>query len=559
MLRFTLIFSLLLSNLFTVFIAHAQQDTLKYWIQFNDKNDSPFSVENPNEFLSQRAIDRRLKNNIAITEQDLPVNPQYIDSLLTFNTVSLINSSRWFNAITVSCHDTLAIQAIAQLSFVTQTQVVQRLSLSPIDADFEEILLAPTKSSVNISNEAFYPYGLAYNQNHLHKIDYLHQMGFQGSGKHIAVIDSGFRFVFGMKCFSHLFHEGRILSTKDFVDHDGDVYWDHHHGTIVLSTMAAYLPGEYCGTAVKASYHLLRSEAVAYEHIIEEDNWVSAAEYADSAGVDIINTSLGYTRFDDSTQNHTYADLDGNTTRIAQAANIAASKGILVVNSAGNYGSGDWQYIGTPADARDVLAVGAVDSLGNRAPFSSVGPNSNGDIKPNVASVGWFTYVITPFGEDIVKANGTSFSSPMVAGMAACLWETLPDYSNFEIKALIEQSSHQYQTPDSLLGYGIPDVHKAYQTATGQSYPLQEGIELLAHYPNPSSADFYIHLRSDRSQNIKFTFHNYTGELLHESSLEIEEGLNKITMRDFDAVQGVFFLGISDETGKAITVRVVRV
>lgn len=539
--------------------AQAQQDTLKYWIQFTDKNNSPFSTAQPQAFLSQRAIDRRTKNQIAITEQDFPVNPNYIAEVTQFSSIQLINTSRWFNAITISCWDTNAIHAINAFPFVAQTQIVQRHKINESNHKFEELETNhDNKSAPNIHVTTQYPYGFTYNQNHLHKIDYLHELGYHGQGLHIAVIDSGFEFVQGMSCFAHLFEEGRLLSTKDFVDHDGDVFWDHFHGTVVLSTMAAVIPGQYFGTATQASYHLLRSEAVDYEHIIEEDNWIAAAEYADSAGVDIINTSLGYTEFDDSTQNHSYSDLDGNTTRIAQASNIAANKGILVVTSAGNKGQSDWKYISTPGDASLALTVGAVDSLGSYAPFSSVGPNAAGEIKPNVVSVGWNCYVVLPWDEGIVRANGTSFSSPMIAGMAATLWGALPHLSNFEIKALIESAGHQHQSPDSLLGHGIPDFYRALNESNGTLYPLQEGIELLNHYPNPSSDFVKFTIRSDRDQNLQIFLYDLNGKALHRETLGIKRGVNLIEVTEMTYASGVSFVKFTDETGKEIVVKIVH-
>ncbi len=537
--------------------AYTQQDTLKYWIQFTDKNNTPFSITQPQAFLSQRAIERRTKNQIAITEQDFPVNPNYIAEVTQFSSVQMINTSRWFNAITISCWDTNTVNVIKALSFVAETQIVQRHKLNESNHKFEELETNHDNKSAPIINVTTqYPYGFTYNQNHLHKIDYLHELGYHGQGLHIAVIDSGFEFVQGMSCFAHLFEEGRLLSTKDFVDHDGDVFWDHFHGTVVLSTMAAVIPGRYFGTATQASYHLLRSEAVDYEHIIEEDNWISAAEYADSAGVDIINTSLGYTEFDDSTQNHSYLDLDGNTTRIAQASNIAANKGILVVTSAGNKGQSDWKYISTPGDASLALTVGAVDSLGSYAPFSSVGPNAAGELKPNVASVGWNCYVVLPWDEGIVKANGTSFSSPMIAGMAATLWGALPQLSNFEIKALIESVGHQFENPDSLMGYGIPDFYRALNQASGISYPINEGIELINLYPNPTDHHFSLNIRSDRDQNISFFMFDLNGKELHREFLAIQYGVNQIQVSEFNFSQGISLIKLLDETGKEIVVKI---
>lgn len=551
--RIVLLFTLLVNQ-----VAIAQQDTLKYWIQFTDKNNSNFSINQPEAFLSPRAIERRSKINVAVTEQDLPVNQHYIDGVTQFSSVRLWNTSRWFNAMTISCWDTNDFQLISQLPFVANTQIVQRHKIDDSNDKFDEMVTdLSTKSGPIFDLTPRYPYGFTYNQNHLHKIDYLHEMGFKGEGVHIAVIDSGFEFVHGMRCFDHLFNEGRLLSTKDFVDLDGDVFWDHLHGTVVLSTMAAVIPGQFYGTAPKASYHLLRSEASDYEHIVEEDNWVAAAEYADSAGVDIINTSLGYTEFDDESQNHTYADLDGNTTRIAQASNIAASKGILMITSAGNQGQSDWKYISSPGDASLTLTVGAVDSVGNYAPFSSVGPNSAGELKPNVASVGWNCYVVLPWGEGIVKANGTSFSSPMVAGMAATLWQALPHLNSFEIKALIESAGHQFENPDTLLGYGIPDFYAAYNRVTGNLYPMQEGIELLNQYPNPVVDAFQLLIRSDRDQNITIVCYDLNAKELHRENIAVERGVNSIEVREFIYAQGITLLKIKDETGKEIIVRLV--
>jgi serine protease AprX len=545
------------------FLAHtaffAQQDTLKYWVQFTDKNNSIYNTLQPNQFLSQRAIDRRAKSQIAITEQDFPVNSWYVDSLLQFPSITLHNTSRWFNAVTIICDDTNAINVIENMPFVSQIKVVQKLALPVDNEKFTEIEPSVlNKNYIPYTTNQHYPYGLSYNQNHLHKVDYLHDLGFNGQGIHIAIIDSGFEYAHEMNCFKHLFEEGRILSTKDFVDHDGDVFWDHYHGTAVFSTMAALDEGVYYGTATKASYHLLRSEAADFEHIVEEDNWVSAAEYADSVGVDIINTSLGYTTFDDSLQNHTYADMDGNTSRIAIAADIAASKGILLVTSAGNSGDSPWRYISTPADADSTLTVGAVDSLGTYATFSSKGPASDGDVKPNVVSVGWNTYLYLPWGETIVRGNGTSFSSPMMAGMAACLWQALPDLNNIQIKTLIEQSAHHYATPDSLMGYGIPNIYQAYKSVTGIDYTIDAGIQILDCYPNPiSSGELSLMVRSDVAQVVKLKVTNLLGQAVYEIDIAVGVGKTLIQIDRLFPNAGNYVLSIIDEKGFVDKVKIV--
>jgi serine protease AprX len=539
---------------------HAQQDTLKYWIQFTDKNNSSYSVNQPLDFLSPQAIARRQQQNIAITEQDFPVNPSYIASIQNFASTKVIHTSRWMNAVTIECWDTLAMQNIEDLPFVAQTQVVQRLKrVDGLSEKFEGEITTSRSSDIIISNNTNFPYGVCYRQNHLHYIDYLHDLGFNGQGVHIAVIDSGFEFAHEMDCFRHVFEEGRVLSTKDFVEDDGDVFWDHYHGTAVWSTMAAYIEGVYYGTAIKASYHLLRSEAADYEHLIEEDNWVAAAEYADSAGVDIINTSLGYATFDDSTHNHSYADMDGNTTRIARAADIAASKGILLVTSAGNMGGSAWQYITTPGDADSTLTVGAVDSVGRYAFFSSTGPSSDGDIKPNVVSVGWNTYLILPWGETIVRGNGTSFSSPMMAGMAACLWQALPDFSAQELKKLIEESAHQYHQPDSLMGYGIPNFYQAYRSVTGLTYKIDPGITVLTHYPSPFNQELNLIVRSDREQEVELRGTNLLGQRIFSYTTTVQRGKNQMNILAPDWPAGLLFLTITDEQQTEVTLKLLRV
>jgi serine protease AprX len=539
--------------------AFGQQDTLKYWIQFTDKANSPFDVAQPLAFLSPRAIERRQHQNIAISVQDFPVNPDYIDSLTQFANLSVHNTSRWMNAVTVSCWDTLELAQILSFPFVNKIEVVQRLHRPDQYIEkFSNEIPIQRSGSLTVSTNSNYPYGLCYHQNHLHRIDYLHDLGFNGQGVHIGVIDSGFEYAHEMDCFRHVFEEGRVLSTKDFVDHDGDVFWDHYHGTAVWSVMAAVVEGVYYGTATKASYHLLRSEAADYEHLVEEDNWIAAAEYADSAGVDILNTSLGYATFDDSTQNHTFADMDGNTTRIAIAADIAAAKGILLVTSAGNMGGGDWQYITTPADADSTITVGAVDSLGNYAFFSSTGPSSDGDVKPNVASVGWNTYLILPWGETIVRGNGTSFSSPMIAGMAACLWQSLPHFSAQEIKTLIEVSAHQYHQPDSLMGYGIPDFYAAYRSITGLNYKIDEGIAVLSVYPNPFNTELTLLIRSDRDQAIQLSGTNLMGQDLFSYTTTLKRGKNQLFLHDFQWPTGIIFLTLTDELGVRTTLKLIR-
>ncbi len=533
---------LLFSSLVSVW---GQNDTIKFWIQFTDKNNSPYSLSNPEEYLSQRAIERRQEQGIPIVENDLPVNSFYIDSVLNSGNFHLHNTSKWLNGITVKTNDSSNILVLNGVSFIQHIENTQCLAVRQNEI---EPFLEEKDFVLSVENEEHYPYGKTYNQIHLHKLDHFQEYGFLGQGMHIAIIDAGFYNVDKNKGLQHLFDEGRILSVKDFVEHDNSVFEDNVHGAMVLSIIAGSIDGVFQGTAPKASFHLLRSEDANSETRSEEDNWIAAAEYADSVGVDIINTSLGYTLFDDSLQNYNYNDMDGNTTRIAIASDIAASKGILLVTSAGNSGNSPWQYISTPADADSVLTVAAVDSLGKRANFSSVGYSADGDIKPNIASVGWHTYYLSPWDSnlgEVLQGNGTSFSAPMVTGMVACLWQGLPHLTNMQIKQLVEESSSQYQHPDSLIGYGIPNFDLAYQKASGVVYSLPNN-KLFRLYPNPFQSVLHLELLSNTTQNVEIKIKNTQGQELSSFTKTIQEGRNLLTIHSIaNWKQGIYIIEIT--------------
>ncbi len=540
------------------FLSFAQNDTIKFWIQFTDKNNSPYSINLPEEFLSERAILRRTQQNIPIQINDIPVNQTYIDSILNSGNFYLQNKSKWLNAITISTNDSNNINLLNNLSFIQHIKNVQYLPVS-YDDNTPYISGISKQAYLNSNNKEHYPYGATYKQLDLHQAQRLHEFGFKGQGIHIAVIDAGFLNVNTMRGLEHLFNENRILSTKDFVDHEESVYEDHQHGAAVLSIIAGNIPGEYYGTAPLASFHLLRTEDAGSELIVEEDNWIAAAEYADSAGADIINTSLGYTRFDDPSQDHTYADLDGNTTRIAIASDIAASKGMLLVTSAGNSGQTNWQYISTPADADSILTIAAVNENGDRGAFSSVGPSADGDVKPNIASVGWDTYYISPWSSNIERGSGTSFSAPMTTGMAACLWQGLPHYSNMEIKQLIEESSSQYQTPDSLIGYGIPNFYEAYRQATGIVYTGPKNM-VIESYPNPFTNQITLKVNSNTTQEVALTVKNYLGQPIQTINQQLEIGQNLTTIHFAENWKaGIFYILIEFENNESEVLKFIKI
>jgi serine protease AprX len=322
--------------------------------------------------------------------------------------------------------------------------------------------------------------------------DALHEMGYRGQGKVIAVLDGGFYHVNTLAVFDSLWQNNQILGTRDFVN-GGEVAFDGAtHGTMVLSLMGANYSGQLIGTAPKASYWLFISEDVNSEYIVEEYNWVSAAEFADSVGADVINSSLGYTEFDDPVQNHTYANMDGNTCPSTIGADMAAKKGILVCNSLGNSGPEPWYYLGAPSDGDSVLGIGAVDSEGNYAWFSSHGPSYDGRVKPDVAAQGANPFFVDPYtGEISNSGSGTSFSSPIMAGAATCLWQANPSFNNMQIADAIRRSASQYTSPDDLLGYGIPDFLLANSILTVVDGPVAENSTMKI-YPNPFNDGFSI-------------------------------------------------------------------
>lgn len=440
----------------------AQSPPTTYLIRFNNKSGTPFAPDAPEAFLSPRAIDRRAVQGISVDSTDLPVDPVYITTVLAQGDVQLVNRSKWFNAITVRTSDTVALAAIGELPFVTQVVLTRRLHGPAPDAGkFTRPMDARGGRGGGDAD-----YGPSFNQLALMNGQVLHELDARGQGMLIGVLDSGFDGVDSLPAFAELRDRGGITLTRDMVEHDGDVYADHWHGRSVLSCMAGIIQGQLIGSAPDADYVLLRSEDAGTENLVEEDNWIAAAELADSIGCDVINTSLGYTVFDDSLLNHAYADMNGTTTRISIAAGMAAQKGMIPVCSAGNSGETAWYHIGAPADAIDILAVGAVNSDGQSAAFSSRGPSADGRVKPDVCAVGEGAIGLRLEGDSIAAINGTSFAAPILAGMVACLWQLHPDRSAHDIMFAVRSSAHLWSDPNDSLGYGIPDFQQAHDHLT---------------------------------------------------------------------------------------------
>lgn len=513
-----------------------------FWIGFTDKKNSAYTLQNPSDYLSERAIQRRIRQGIPVDEADLPVNRQYTDSVLKTG-ARLVHTSKWLNGITVQfTRDSLA-QTVRKASFVKEVQLTRPASVNKSLFNKFEDTYSPA-----VIDTSFYGYSV-YQVGQLNGHS-LHQMGFKGKGIHIAVLDAGFYKVNVLPAFNELRVSGRIVGSRDFVQPTGDIYSGHTHGMMVLSTMAGYLPGEMIGTAPEATYWLLRSEDSGSEYLIEEDNWVAAAEFADSAGVDIINSSLGYSTFNLPAMNHTYNDMDGKTTRVARAANIAASRGILVFVSAGNEGNNSWKHIISPADADNAIAVAAVDRVSLPAYFTSHGPASDGEVKPDLAALGLGAAVQNTDGK-VGLANGTSFSCPVLAGMAACLWQAFPNLPAPRIREALIQSGHQYHSPDSLLGFGIPDFLKAFSSLAG--YPLHAGMETRKQwnvFPNPFTSQINILNSGNTEGRVHLEITGINGAVVFRENYS--HG-GPLTIHQLNSVPpGIYLLKITAEKGTEV-------
>lgn len=428
----------------------------QYVVYFNTKNETPYSINQPEAFLSQRAIERRLRYEIEIDERDLPVNPAFLDSLESLG-AQVRHASKWFNYAIIDADESI-MAAIANFTFVDNSRFEQ--------AEFYEASNVEDKlRMVNLKQKTTVSPTYTEVQSQI-SLNELHNLGFRGEGMRVAVIDAGFSLLDEMTAFSHLFTTDRVVATRNFAD-DAEIYYGHSHGTMVSSIMCAVKDGEYIGGASEAEYVFIRSETGATEYLVEEFNWVVAAEFADSVGVDVINSSLGYTSFDWPEQNHTAADLDGQTTIATRGAGVAVEKGMIVVNSAGNEGGSSWLYLGVPADHPDVLAVGSVDIDGEYSSFSSLGLPTH-IYKPDITACGESAPYM--YGENVYNGNGTSFSSPLVAAAVVCLWQAFPAKSNYEVIDAVRASGSNYPSGDQFTGFGIPDFYNAFTALSDSQY-----------------------------------------------------------------------------------------
>ncbi|MBQ3780779.1 MAG: S8 family serine peptidase, partial [Bacteroidaceae bacterium] len=505
-------FAFLLATLLCTLTATAQETTdftptYKYRIQLKDKKHNPYSLKRPAEFLSQKSIARRQRQHLKLNETDLPVTPQYVEQIKAQG-VAICSTSKWNNTVLVETSDTLLIPRIEALSFVSGVRKVATYSRprkkntadrhaliqrnEPVPAPtredrasavrdlFKQSHPNTTEDSLDIAvrffTDAFMPnmsmdndtedgaikpkdeskpfeyYGLATKQiDQLHG-QALHERGFKGQGMTIAIIDGGFYNADIIPMLSHV----TILGTRDFVEPGNDVYGEESHGMMVLSCIATNTPGEFVGTAPEASFWLLRSEDDDTEQPVEEDNWAAAVEFADSVGAEVVNTSLGYSNYDDPADVIKYWEMDGKTCLASRSASMMASKGMVLCNSAGNEGDNTWKLISVPADADDVLTVGALTPNGKNTDFSSLGNTADGRIKPDVMAMGQACTVLSTRGT-LTTASGTSFASPIMCGMVTCYWQAHPTLTALEVVKAVRALGDNVEHPDNVFGFGTPD------------------------------------------------------------------------------------------------------
>lgn len=429
----------------------------RYIIQFKDKGTNPYSISNPIAYLTQRSIDRRTRYSIPVDSTDLPITPRYVDSVRLAGSVIILNQSKWLNSVSIQTTDASALAKINGFPFV-QSVIYIAARTAGYQEKFENgepVIIQQREQTINAD---FFNYGQSYNQVRIHNGEFLHNIGLRGQGMVIGMLDAGFRNYLSLSSIDSARINGQILGVYDFVVKDSSVVEDDQHGLQTLSTIAANIPGTFVGTAPKASFYLFRTEFSPTEYPIEEHNWVCGAERVDSLGGDLISSSLGYSDgMDDPAFDHTYAQMNGNTLMASIGADLAAKKGILVVNSAGNQGNQSFHFISSPADGDSVMAVGAVNAQGWAAGFTSHGPTSDGQIKPDVASIGQGTIVQYSNGV-IAGGNGTSFSAPNMAGLTTCLWQGFPELNNMRIIDALRRAGNRFNNPCDSIGYGIPDV-----------------------------------------------------------------------------------------------------
>lgn len=484
------------------------------WVYFTDKPNAQFYLDNPLEMLTQRALDRRTAQGIALNINDAPIEQTYIDQVAAYEGITVKAKSKWLNCVHVR-GNVNSITTLSELSFV-DTIVFADDALNTSGKLRTPKPLSPVNKTLDVTEN--FNYGNSQNQIEMLNGHLLHQANYTGAGKIIAVLDSGFTNVNSTTPFQRLFDNNLILGGYNYVSQNEDVYSLHNHGTMTLSCMGGFVDGQLVGTAPDAQYYLFVTEDVADENPVEESYWVEAAEEADRLGADIISTSLGYYVYDNPNYSHVYTNMTGNEAFASKGANIAFSKGMIVVASAGNSGGNPepFNHIGVPAEATNVLAVGAVKFDETFATFSSIGPGYENRIKPEVMAKGQAATVANTSGA-IQTASGTSFSCPIMAGMVASFWSAVPSLTNQQVVDFIKQSADRFNNPNDQFGYGIPDFQSALQSALLSVDEVE--IENYQVFPNPTTSTITMVSPATFVGN-SIKMYNSLGQLVLTNSIE---------------------------------------
>ncbi len=503
----------------------------KYFVSFTDKSNNSYSIYTPLEFLSQRAINRRTNQDIEITQEDLPATQAYLDSLANMG-VNILWPSKWLNGAIIQSNNLSLIDTITRVSFISESKLIWKSSSTTSVSK-----LISKENPISTKSDVLSNYGQSYNQTTTVNGHFLHQNGYTGEGMFIAVIDNGFGRADYLPAFTHLWNNNQIVDAIDIINPGNDVFnSESYHGMYVLSTIGGFIDGDYIGSAPDANFILFRTEDNSSEYPIEEYNWIVAAEKADSAGVDVINSSLGYYEFDDPSLNYSYSDMNGKTTVSVKGAEIAFSKGILVVNSAGNEALNSWKYIITPSDGENILSVAAMSVDSTIASFSSYGPSYDLRVKPDITALG-VNAVVQGVNGSLVKLNGTSFSAPVISGFATCLWQAKPELSNRELLQIIRKSGNQYYNPDDSFGYGIPNFLLALDINSSVN-ELQSKSDFLVT-PNPFSDKIEITSTLNPFVNAKVLIYDILGNLVYHENIVYS---SKIVIDDLEKLSSGLFV-----------------
>ncbi len=532
--------------LFTIFLVQQSfGQTQDAWVFFADKENVEESLADPITILTQEAIDRKVLQNTPIDERDVPVTEAYITQIKDATGITVYSKSKWMNCVYVK--GTQAnIENLLNMSFVVDIEYANKsLNLFPGEPIEDKFVIE------NETNRVVYNYGEAANQIEMLSGDFLHELDYAGEDMLIAVLDAGFPSVLTNPGFANMVNEGRLLGTYDFQARTTNIDGTSSHGTKTSSDIGGFIQDQFIGTAPQASYYFFVTEYTPTETPLEEAHWVEALERADSLGVDVVNTSLSYKEYDNGNYTHSYEDLDGVTTFAARGGNIAFDKGMILVNSAGNSGDGSSPFVGTPSDALGVLTIGAVDANGNYSSFSSTGPTVDGRIKPDVMAQGSGSAVIGTNGL-VDFSNGTSFSSPILAGVVACLWQSRPETTNGQIMQIVRESAHLYNNPTDQMGYGIPNFEDAYNALEILGVENDFLLSNFALYPNPVSSRINISF-PQQIHNAEITIHSILGNKI--LTTEITSTNNVV---DIETLTAGMYIATITSNNKSISFKLIK-